>query len=297
MSRKLSNVQRRPICGKVVVSLADALTPSERFAKSLKILRRKRKQDCVTVCKQKRRIYQLNFKLTRLISLAFRYFFAVLAILTVLGMLNGLVLLPVLLSMMGPPAEVTPVDNGSRLPTPSPEPPLPPPMTHHGYYTGHHNPRSSRQQAFSESSDSEYYSEMTTTSGIGEEDYKYCDRNAYITSHASVPPATSHILLEASKNPSFPKLTVRRSQTTFLCFQMFSKVMCFSESERWFYFVVGGEAIQRKYNRWKDRAVERIFPQRTVASRLPGHVLGREQAAAGPPKELTRRQSSLPWED
>lgn len=137
-----------------------------------------------------------------------RYFFAVLAILTVLGMLNGLVLLPVLLSMMGPPAEVTPVDNASRLPTPSPEPPLPPPMTHHGYYTGNHNPRSSRQQAFSESSDSEYYSEMTTTSGIGEEDYKYCDRSAYIASHTSVPPATSHILLEASKNPSFPKLTV-----------------------------------------------------------------------------------------
>ncbi|XP_040911565.1 protein patched homolog 1 [Toxotes jaculatrix] len=137
-----------------------------------------------------------------------RYFFAVLAILTVLGMLNGLVLLPVLLSMMGPPAEVTPVDNASRLPTPSPEPPLPPPMTHHGYYTGHHNPRSSRQQAFSESSDSEYYSEMTTTSGIGEEDYKYCDRSAYIASHTNVPPTTSHILLEASKNPSFPKLTV-----------------------------------------------------------------------------------------
>uniref|UniRef100_A0A8C5E085 SSD domain-containing protein n=1 Tax=Gouania willdenowi TaxID=441366 RepID=A0A8C5E085_GOUWI len=44
-----------------------------------------------------------------------RYFFAVLAILTVLGMLNGLVLLPVLLSMMGPPAEVTPVDNSNCL--------------------------------------------------------------------------------------------------------------------------------------------------------------------------------------
>ncbi|XP_060900631.1 protein patched homolog 1 [Labrus mixtus] len=137
-----------------------------------------------------------------------RYFFAVLAILTVLGMLNGLVLLPVLLSMMGPPAEVSPVDNASRLPTPSPEPPLPPPMTHHGYFTGHHNPRSSRQQAFSESSDSEYYSEVTTTSGIGEEEYKYCDRSAYITSHTSAPSTTSHILLEASKNPSFPKLTV-----------------------------------------------------------------------------------------
>lgn len=132
-----------------------------------------------------------------------------LAILTVLGMLNGLVLLPVLLSMMGPPSEVTAVDNASRLPTPSPEPQLPPPMTHHGYYAGHHNPRPSRQQAFPESSDSEYYSEVTTTSGIGEEDYKYCD----LPSHASVPPSTSHILLEASKNPSFPKLTVRRATT------------------------------------------------------------------------------------
>uniref|UniRef100_A0A8C6UD23 Patched 2 n=1 Tax=Neogobius melanostomus TaxID=47308 RepID=A0A8C6UD23_9GOBI len=62
-----------------------------------------------------------------------RYFFAVLAILTVLGMLNGLVLLPVLLSLMGPPAEVSPVENSSRLP--SPEPSMPPPMAHHGYYT------------------------------------------------------------------------------------------------------------------------------------------------------------------
>ncbi|XP_013887067.1 protein patched homolog 1 [Austrofundulus limnaeus] len=137
-----------------------------------------------------------------------RYFFAVLAILTVLGMLNGLVLLPVLLSMTGPPAEVTPVDNASCLPTPSPEPPLPPPMTHHGYYAGHHNAQSPRRQAFSESSDSEYYSELTTTSGIREEDCKYGDRSAYQAPPSGVPPATSHILLEASKNPSFPKLTV-----------------------------------------------------------------------------------------
>ncbi|KAI1883236.1 hypothetical protein AGOR_G00243140 [Albula goreensis] len=90
-----------------------------------------------------------------------RYFFAVLAILTLLGVLNGLVLLPVLLSIMGPPAE---------------------------------------------SEDSEYYSETTTTSGLGEEEYKYCNRSAYIT--APTPAPTSHILLEASKNPSFPKLTV-----------------------------------------------------------------------------------------
>uniref|UniRef100_A0A8C7I2B3 Patched 2 n=1 Tax=Oncorhynchus kisutch TaxID=8019 RepID=A0A8C7I2B3_ONCKI len=74
-----------------------------------------------------------------------RYFFAVLAILTVLGILNGLVLLPVLLSLMGPPPEVTPADNGSRLPTPSPEP-LPPPMTHHGYYGGHEDPTVTAQK-------------------------------------------------------------------------------------------------------------------------------------------------------
>lgn len=123
-------------------------------------------------------------------------------------MLNGLVLLPVLLSMLGPPAEVTPVDNASCPPTPSPEPPLPPPMAHHGYFTAHNHPRSPRQQAFSESSDSEYYSEVTTTSGIGEEDYKYCDRSAYQASHTTAPSTTSHILVEASKNPSFPKLTV-----------------------------------------------------------------------------------------
>lgn len=133
-----------------------------------------------------------------------RYFFAVLAILTVLGMLNGLVLLPVLLSLMGPPAEVSPVDNSSRLP--SPEPSMPPPMAHHGYYTGHHNPRTSHPPAFSESSDSEYYSEVTTSSG-NEDDYKYCDRSAYLASQANAPPS-SHILLEASTNPSFPKLTV-----------------------------------------------------------------------------------------
>ncbi|XP_061652658.1 protein patched homolog 1 isoform X1 [Phyllopteryx taeniolatus] len=130
-----------------------------------------------------------------------RYFFAVLAILTVLGMLNGLVLLPVILSLLGPPAELAAVDDGSRQPAPSPEPPLPPPMAHHGYFADDHDPR----RAFSETSDSEYYSEMTSTSGIGEQDYKYCDRSPY-----SVPPATSHILLEASKNPSFPKLTVVR---------------------------------------------------------------------------------------
>lgn len=48
-----------------------------------------------------------------------RYFFAVLTILTLLGLFNGLVLLPVLLSLIGPPPEV-------QDPHPvSPVPPLP----------------------------------------------------------------------------------------------------------------------------------------------------------------------------
>lgn len=38
--------------------------------------------------------------------MCYRYFFAVLAILTILGVLNGLVLLPVLLSYFGPYPEV-----------------------------------------------------------------------------------------------------------------------------------------------------------------------------------------------
>uniref|UniRef100_A0A8C5CG30 SSD domain-containing protein n=1 Tax=Gadus morhua TaxID=8049 RepID=A0A8C5CG30_GADMO len=142
-----------------------------------------------------------------------RYFFAVLAILTVLGMLNGLVLLPVLLSLMGPPPEVplggaNAAAAAAHRPTPSPEaPPLPPPMAHHGYdYSGGQR---GRQQAFSESSDSEYYSE--TTSGIGSEgDYGHGDQSAYTAAppHGNPASNTSHILLEASGNPSFPKLTV-----------------------------------------------------------------------------------------
>ena len=139
-----------------------------------------------------------------------------LAILTVLGMLNGLVLLPVLLSLMGPPPEVSPMDNSSRLP--SPEPSMPPPMAHHGYYTG--QPRTSRPPAFSESSDSEYYSEVTTSSG-NEEDYKTCDRSAYLASQTNAQP-TSHILLEASTNPSFPKLTVRWINSK--CYQTVTKM-------------------------------------------------------------------------
>lgn len=159
-------------------------------------------------CDGSRTLYRLYmfhkcFNSVFICAFIYRYFFAVLAILTLLGILNGLVLLPVLLSLMGPPAEVVPANNANQLQSPSPEP-MPPPMNHHGYYTGH-IPKAPRQ-AFSETSESEYYSETTTTSGIGEEEYKYCDRSTYITPPAQ--PPTSHILLEASKNPSFPKLTV-----------------------------------------------------------------------------------------
>uniref|UniRef100_A0A3Q3VU01 SSD domain-containing protein n=1 Tax=Mola mola TaxID=94237 RepID=A0A3Q3VU01_MOLML len=96
-----------------------------------------------------------------------RYFFAVLAILTVLGVLNGLVLLPVLLSYFGPYPEVSPVDGRSRLPTPSLE--APPNMVHFSVRP-HHTTTTSG--AASDSSDSEY-SSNTTVSGISHELQNY----------------------------------------------------------------------------------------------------------------------------
>ncbi|KAL3869781.1 hypothetical protein ACJMK2_042418, partial [Sinanodonta woodiana] len=50
------------------------------------------------------------------------YFFNVLAFLVLIGLLNGLLLLPVLLSIVGPNGEVRPKNNADRIPTPSPDP-------------------------------------------------------------------------------------------------------------------------------------------------------------------------------
>ncbi|KAK3091489.1 hypothetical protein FSP39_020198 [Pinctada imbricata] len=50
-----------------------------------------------------------------------KYFFNVLACLVIIGVLNGLLLLPVVLSLLGPPGEVRPKDNPDRLATPSPQ--------------------------------------------------------------------------------------------------------------------------------------------------------------------------------
>lgn len=50
------------------------------------------------------------------------YFFYVLSALVLLGLLNGLFFLPIFLSLVGPPAEVVPVDGEDRLATPTPEP-------------------------------------------------------------------------------------------------------------------------------------------------------------------------------
>jgi len=67
-----------------------------------------------------------------------RYFFLVLMVLILLGLFNGLVFLPVLLVMMGPPAQVVPTDKSNSLPpcTPEPAPPRykskPPKMENHG---------------------------------------------------------------------------------------------------------------------------------------------------------------------
>uniref|UniRef100_A0A8C8HEF1 SSD domain-containing protein n=1 Tax=Oncorhynchus tshawytscha TaxID=74940 RepID=A0A8C8HEF1_ONCTS len=98
-----------------------------------------------------------------------RYFFAVLAILTILGVLNGLVLLPVLLSYFGPYPEVTPVDGRSQLPTPSPEPP--PPVVHFSVHPCHTTSGTGTGTG-SDSSDSEY-SSNTTALGISQDLQQY----------------------------------------------------------------------------------------------------------------------------
>ncbi|XP_075787937.1 protein patched homolog 1 isoform X2 [Pelodiscus sinensis] len=125
-----------------------------------------------------------------------RYFFAVLAILTILGVLNGLVLLPVLLSFFGPYPEVSPANGRNRLPTPSPEPApsivrfaLPPGHTHNG----------------SDSSDSEY-SSQTTVSGISDELHQY---EATQSSGAPV----HQVIVEATENPVFARSTVVQPET------------------------------------------------------------------------------------
>uniref|UniRef100_A0A8D2NSN3 Patched 1 n=1 Tax=Zosterops lateralis melanops TaxID=1220523 RepID=A0A8D2NSN3_ZOSLA len=120
-----------------------------------------------------------------------RYFFAVLAILTILGVLNGLVLLPVLLSFFGPYPEVSPANGQDRLPTPSPQPP--PGTVRFALPPGHTNNTS-------DSSDSEY-SSQTTVSGISEELHQYEATRG--------PGAPVHqVIVEATENPLFARSTV-----------------------------------------------------------------------------------------
>ncbi|VDN19712.1 unnamed protein product [Gongylonema pulchrum] len=49
-----------------------------------------------------------------------KYFFIVLSALILIGLINGLMLLPVLLSLIGPPCEIRPFDGKSYLPVPPP---------------------------------------------------------------------------------------------------------------------------------------------------------------------------------
>ncbi|KAM8793545.1 protein patched homolog 1-like [Eudromia elegans] len=125
-----------------------------------------------------------------------RYFFAVLAILTILGVLNGLVLLPIVLSLFGPYPEISWASGRNRLPMPSPELPpsiirfvLPPRHTNNG----------------SDSSDLEY-SSQTTVSGIGEE---LCQYEA-----TQCPGAPVHqVIVESTEKPVFPRSAVIQTET------------------------------------------------------------------------------------
>ena len=73
-----------------------------------------------------------------LILLFSRYFFLVLLALILLGLFNGLVFLPVLLVMVGPPSQVEPFGNADSLPPATPEPSPP------RFKLKPHKPKSSR---------------------------------------------------------------------------------------------------------------------------------------------------------
>lgn len=125
-----------------------------------------------------------------------RYFFAVLAILTILGALNGLVLLPVLLSLFGPYPEVSPADGRSRLPTPEP----PASVVRFAVPLGH-------TQNGSDSSDSEY-SSQTTVSGISEELQQY-----EATQRSGAP--ARQVIVEATENSVFARSSVFQPDTRY----------------------------------------------------------------------------------
>ncbi|XP_074991914.1 protein patched homolog 1-like [Calonectris borealis] len=127
-----------------------------------------------------------------------RYFFAVLAILTILGVLNGLVLLPVLLSLFGPYPEVSLASGRNRLPIPSSEPP--PSIVRFALPPGHTNNGS-------DSSDSEY-SSQTAVSGISEELYQ-CEA----TQGSGAP--IHQVIVEATENPVFARSTVVQPETRY----------------------------------------------------------------------------------
>ncbi|XP_030914572.1 protein patched homolog 2 [Geospiza fortis] len=104
------------------------------------------------------------------------------------GLLNGLVLLPVLLSVIGPPPEASLVDTGPCLPPPES---IPPCLGPGGLYVRR---APAWPTTFPEPSDTEHYTESV---GPGS------PRGPFV-----VPPAPAHILLEAGKDPSFPRITV-----------------------------------------------------------------------------------------
>ncbi|XP_075345288.1 protein patched homolog 1-like isoform X3 [Mycteria americana] len=127
-----------------------------------------------------------------------RYFFAVLAILTILGVLNGLVLLPVLLSLFGPYPEVSPASGRNRLPTPSSE--TPPSIVRFALPPRHINNGS-------DSSDSEY-SSQTAVSSISEELHQY-----EATQGSGAP--VHQVIVEATENPVFARSTVVQPETRY----------------------------------------------------------------------------------
>ncbi|XP_050185401.1 LOW QUALITY PROTEIN: protein patched homolog 1-like [Myiozetetes cayanensis] len=123
-----------------------------------------------------------------------RYFFAVLTILTILGVLNGLVLLPVLLSLFGPYPEVSPASRRNKLPSSEPLPSI----VRFALPLRHIN-------SGSDSSDSESSSQ---NANISEELHQY---EAIQGSGAPV----HQVIVEATENPVFARSTVVQPETRY----------------------------------------------------------------------------------
>ncbi|GFN88088.1 patched protein, partial [Plakobranchus ocellatus] len=124
-----------------------------------------------------------------------KYFFNVLAALVVIGLFNGLMLLPVLLSVIGPRGEVIPKDNGDSLPMPTPEPsPQLTPRRPHSSRSHHHHNHHQQQHHYRSSSGRRVYPRANSDvslSTISEEPTQYSSHEIVVQPEVVVETTTT----------------------------------------------------------------------------------------------------------